>query len=83
MSTHLRVKNSKKSPKLNETLSTLLTELGEECQRTLQLLAQLQLNHLTADQMGDILAELTGSVVHLHGHTEGLQELISDELERL
>ncbi|MBI4553862.1 MAG: hypothetical protein HY710_16465 [Candidatus Latescibacteria bacterium] len=72
-----------KHPELDETLAILLAELGEECQRTLQLLAQLRLNHLTADQMGDILAELTGSVVHLHVHTEGLQELISDELERL
>ena len=68
---------------VNETLSRLLEELGEECQNTLKLLAQLELSQLTPDQVGDILGELTGAIVHLHVHTKGLQELIGDELERL
>jgi hypothetical protein len=62
------------------TLSVLLDELGEECEKVLILLNQLKLSTLTEDQRGDILAELTGSVCHLHVHTEDLQELIEDEI---
>ena len=68
---------------LSDTLAVLLDELGEECQNTLRLLAQLQVNGLSSEQVEDILAELTGSVVHLHVHTTDLQDLISDELERI
>ncbi|MBT9149656.1 MAG: hypothetical protein AAGB97_09315 [Dehalococcoidia bacterium] len=67
---------------LNETLTTLLEELGEECQNLLELLAQLKMIHLSSGQMEDILAELTASVVHLHAHTDGLDDLISEQLER-
>lgn len=65
---------------VNSTLSTLLDELGEECEKVIFLLAQLKLANLTDDQKGDILAELTGSVSHLHVHTEHLPELIEDEI---
>ncbi|MDY7021905.1 MAG: hypothetical protein SWJ54_11185 [Cyanobacteriota bacterium] len=68
---------------VNSTLSVLLTELGEECETVLFLLNQLQLPNLTDDQKGDILAELTGSVSHLHVHTENLPDLIQDEIESL
>jgi hypothetical protein len=65
---------------VNPTLSTLLAELGEECEKVVFLLSQLKLANLTDDQKGDILAELTGSVCHLHVHTEQLPELIEDEI---
>ena len=65
---------------MSRTLSTLLTELGEECETVVLLLSQLKLANLTDDQKGDILAELTGSVCHLHGHTEQLPEPIEDEI---
>jgi len=64
----------------NPTLSTLLNELGEECEKVLFLLTQLKLSSLTDDQKGDILAELTGAVTHLHVHTEDLPALIEDEI---
>lgn len=67
---------------LDETLTTLLEELGEECQNTLKLLSQLKVSHLGSEQMEDILAELTASVIHLHAHTDGLDDLISEQLER-
>jgi hypothetical protein len=62
------------------TLSTLLAELGEECEHVVFLLSQLRLANLTDDQKGDILAELNGSICHLHVHTEQLPELIEDEI---
>lgn len=44
------------------------------------LLSQLNLANLTDGQKEDILAELTGSVSHLHVHAEDLPELIQDEI---
>ncbi|MCL1464046.1 hypothetical protein [Argonema galeatum] len=69
--------------KINSTLSVLLNELAEECETVLFLLTQLKLPNLTDDQKGDILAELTGAVSHLHVHTEDLPDLIGDEIETL
>ncbi len=74
------ISNIEKPLQVNPTLSTLLSELGEECEKVLFLLSQLKLANLTPDQKGDILAELTGSICHLHVHTEGLLELIEDEI---
>ncbi|HEY9849015.1 MAG TPA: hypothetical protein V6D28_06135 [Leptolyngbyaceae cyanobacterium] len=68
---------------VNSTLSVLLNELAEECETVLLLLTQLKLPNLTDDQKGDILAELTGAVSHLHLHTEDLPDLIADEIKTL
>ncbi|MEW6417480.1 MAG: hypothetical protein AB1480_05085 [Nitrospirota bacterium] len=68
---------------LNETLSILLKELAEECQETLKLILQLQVNDLSSEQIASMLSELAVSTVHLHAHTAGLQDLINDEIERL
>ena len=65
---------------VNSTLSILLDELGEECENILSLLSQLKLSKLTDDQKGDILAELTGSICHIHVHTEDLPELVENEI---
>lgn len=67
----------------SKTLVTLFEELQEECQNVLRLLAQLQLNNLTTEQQGDILAGLGAAVLHLHEHTRGLDGLIDKELEKL
>jgi len=67
---------------LDQTLTILLEELGKESQDILKLLAQLKLSYLSTEQIEDILAELTASVVHLHAHTDGLDDLISDQLEK-
>lgn len=65
---------------VNSILSTLLGELGEESEQVVFLLSQLKLANLTDNQKGDILAELTGSISHLHVHTEQLPELVEDEI---
>ena len=74
---------TKNSSILNPTLETLLSELGEECNTVLTLLHQLRLSNLSNDQKGDILAELVGSITHLHVHTKNLPDLIDDELLQL
>lgn len=74
------ISNIEKPLQVNSTLSTLLAELGEECEKVVFLLTQLKLANLTDDQKGDILAELTGAISHLHVHTEDLPDLIEDEI---
>ena len=49
----------------------------------MKLLTQLKITYPGTEQIEDILAELTASVVHLHAHTDGLDDLISDQLEKL
>lgn len=68
---------------LSRTLLVLLKELSEECQDTLKLISHLEIKDLTAEQVASILSELAVSVTHLHVHTENLQDLINDEIERL
>ncbi|MFZ6016719.1 MAG: hypothetical protein ACOYU0_03725 [Nitrospirota bacterium] len=68
---------------LNETLSILFKELAKECQEALKLISQLQVKDLSAEQIASILSELAVSAVHLHAHTDGLQDLINEEIERL
>ena len=68
----------------NETLRALIRELGDECNRVLELVHQLQLPDLQDGQKADILAELNASTIHLHTHCdEDLQEAIATELEQL
>ena len=74
------ISNIRQPLQVNPTLSILLTELGEECDNIVFLLSQLKLANLTDDQKGNILAELVGSISHLHVHTENLPELIQDEI---
>jgi hypothetical protein len=74
------ISNIEKPLQVNSTLSVLLSALGEECEKVLFLLSQLKLTNLTPDQKGDILAELTGLVCHLHVHTKAFPELIGNEI---
>jgi hypothetical protein len=68
----------------NPTLSTLIAELGVECQRVIALVYQLQLPNLSDRQKVDVLAELNASIIHLQSHCDDdLQELIADELENI
>jgi len=57
-----------------------LKELGEECQHTLKLLAQLEMGGLAEAQVETILGELSAAVLHLHEHTRGLDEIIDEDL---
>ena len=50
------ISSLQKTLPVQSTLSILLSELGEECEKVLFLLSQLA--NLTDDQKGDILAEL-------------------------
>ncbi|AFZ22424.1 hypothetical protein Cylst_0042 [Cylindrospermum stagnale PCC 7417] len=71
-------------PVANSTLSTLITELGSECQTVTALIYQLQSPHLNARQQAEILAELLAAAIHLHVHCgDDFQSLIAQEMENL
>ena len=53
-----------------------LAELGEECARVLLLLQRLAKARTGRRDCSDILGELSATVLHLHAHTQGLDELI-------
>ena len=65
---------------VSPTTQVLLSKLGEECQRVLKLLAQLELAGLKGRQVEDILGELGAAVLHLHEHTRGLDTIIDEDL---
>jgi hypothetical protein len=58
---------------------TLLSELGEECERVLKLLAQLERPGISEAQVETVLGELGAAVLHLHEHTRGLETALDEE----
>jgi hypothetical protein len=64
--------------KIDVTLEALLNELRDECLSTIKLINQLELEHLTDDQIDDVLGELTASVTHLQIHSA----IVKEELEK-
>ena len=73
------VRPKPRSTHLSAKTETLLFELGEECQRVLKILAQLEIPTLTEPQRETVLGELSASVLHLHEHTRGLDSVIDSE----
>jgi hypothetical protein len=71
-----------KSRQKRELLDTLLAELNEECQRTVNLLAKLHGKRNGKSHRTEVLADLSASIEHLHVHTKGLPELIDKEFDR-
>lgn len=68
---------------ISRRLAILLDELDQELRNTTELLAQLKIKGLTQEQVELILGELSAAISHLHEHTDGLDELIMDETNRL
>jgi len=67
-------------PKHVDPVERELAELGEECARVLLLLQRLAKARAAGRDPGEILGELSASVLHLNVHTRGLDRLI-DSLE--
>jgi len=65
------------SIKISSTLMTLLNELRDECLSCIKLIHHL-FEHLTDDQIDDVLGELTASVTHLQIHSA----IVKEELEK-
>jgi hypothetical protein len=69
-------KAASKATYLRARIDLLLSELEEECQGTLKLLAQLETPGLEEGQVERILGELSAAIVHLHEHTRGLDKTL-------
>ena len=78
----MKVSNIKEEAIVSRRLVVLLDELNQELQNTAELLAQLKVKGLTEEQVELILGELSAAISHLHEHTNGLDELIMDEINR-
>jgi hypothetical protein len=59
-----------------ETTRVLLRELREECERAITLIRRLEASGLSAKERDELLGELSAAVLHLHTHTEGLDEFL-------
>ena len=66
------------SIKISSTLMILLNELRDEYLSCIKLIHQLELEHLTDDQIDDVLGELTASVTHLQIHSA----IVKEELKK-
>ena len=73
------VKRRLKAPYLSPGTVTLLAELGEECQRVVKLLAQLEITGLREPQVEALLGELSAAMLHLHEHTRGLDAILDED----
>ena len=65
--------------KLNPTLTTLLSELRDECLSAIKLIHQLDIEHLTEEQIEDVLGDLTASITHLQTHAA----IVKEELDKI
>lgn len=61
---------------VSSSLRTLLDELRDACFDTVKLINQLEIEHLTEEQMEEILGELSVSAMHLQMHAAFMKEEI-------
>jgi len=73
----------KEKSRLNKTLLVLLDELEEECLKVIKLTEGLRLENLTDEQIEDILGELSASITHLRVHSEQVEQVIEEELDKI
>ena len=67
------------SSKISPTLSALLNELRDECLSAIRLIHQMELEHLSDEQVEELLGELTASVTHLNVHSGMVKEELDKE----
>ncbi|MDI6889497.1 MAG: hypothetical protein QMC83_00945 [Thermodesulfovibrionales bacterium] len=79
----MRALSQKEKARLNKTLLVLLDELEEECLKVIKLTEGLRIETLTNDQMEDMLSELSASVTHLKVHSEQVERIIEEELDKI
>ena len=53
-----------------------LAELGEECSRVVRLLRQLAKRRALGRDTAEAAGELGAAIIHLHVHTDGLDDLL-------
>ena len=75
------VKRRRKVSYLSPGTGTLLAELGEECQRVVKLLAQLEIPSLKETQVEALLGELSAAILGEKGRQPELLSFLEHETE--
>jgi len=60
------------------TAKVLLRELREECENVATLVRRLEKKRRSEAEQEEILGELSAAVLHLHTHTDGLDEFLCE-----
>lgn len=79
----MRALAQKERSRLSKTLSVLLDELEEECLKVIKLTEGLRIENLTEGQIENMLGELSVSVTHLKVHSEQVEQVIEEELDKI
>lgn len=72
-----------KRKSITDTLDRLLDELDEACTEVQGLIRKRKQYVLEGEARLDLLADLYGAVFHLHVHSKGLDDLISQEMDEV
>ena len=64
------------APDRSHTATVLLRELCEECENVVRLIRSLEAHPRSERERDEILGELSAAVLHLHAHTEGLDDFL-------
>jgi hypothetical protein len=63
---------------LSGTATVLLSELREECEHVASLISRLETQPPSGSEQDNILGELIAAVLHLHTHTDGLDDFLCE-----
>ena len=73
----MKAAKRKSRPEPSRTTEILLRELREECENVVLLIRRLE-DETSPRKRDDILGDLSAAVLHLHTHTEGLDEFLCE-----
>jgi len=62
----------------SRTTGILLSELRDECENVVTLIRRLEAGPRSARERDEILGELSAAALHLHTHTQGLDEYLCE-----
>ena len=74
----MKAARKKRAPEVSRTAEILLRELREECENVVQLVRHLEAGVKSSSERDEILGELSAAVLHLHTHTDGLDEFLCE-----
>ena len=74
----MKSSNAKEPRAVSRTAGVLLRELRGECERVVALIRRLERLNLSEKDRDELLGELSAAVLHLHTHTEGLDEFLCE-----
>ena len=74
----MKAATQRQSRTVSQTTEVLLRELETECDRVVSLIHRLGKPRLSEKNRDEILGELSAAVLHLHTHTDGLDEFLCE-----